>query len=106
MAKAKKPKPLAVRNPERIARIRRVALHSLAALVFVALLGAGFSQLRSFVERGVVSPRRPPTVVMKTRPAWMSDARAIQIINSVRPAGTHSAFDRQLLADTAAILQH
>ena len=106
MAKAKKPKPLAVRSPERAARIRRVALHSLAALVFLVLIGAGFVRLRGYVEREVVFPHRPPTVVMKNRPAWMSDARAIQIINSVRPAGTHSAFDRQLLADTAAILQH
>ena len=39
------------------------------------------------------------------RPPWMSEALAIQITNSVKPATPHSAFDRQLLADTTAILQ-
>ncbi|HEY7089284.1 MAG TPA: hypothetical protein VH518_14400 [Tepidisphaeraceae bacterium] len=105
MGKAKKPKPLAVRDPERVKRIRRGVFHFLGAILLVGLLSVGYLHLRRYVEREVVFPEHPPRVVLKNRPSWMSDARAIQIINSIRPAGTHSAFDRQLLVDTAAILQ-
>jgi len=80
-------------------------MHALGTVVFVASLGVGFYHLRRYVERDVVFPDRPPRVVLKNRPAWMSDALAIQIIKTVKPAGTHSAFDRQLLQDTAMILR-
>jgi hypothetical protein len=105
MGKAKKPKPLAVKDPERVKRVRRVCLHMLAAIMLVGWLGYGYYRIRQYVTRDVVFPDRPPKVVLKNRPAWMSDALAIQILNSVRPAGTHSSFDRQLLIDTASILQ-
>jgi len=106
MGKGKKPKPLSVRDPERVRKIRRACMHALAATIFVGLLAFGYQRVRRYVMRDVVFPDRPPKVVLKNRPAWMSDALAIQLLNSVRPAGTHSAFDRQLLKDTASILEH
>ena len=107
MAKAsnKKPKPIKVKDPARSAALRRALLHFTAAVALIAVLGVGFHYLRIHVERDVVFPERPPKVVLKNRPVWMSDALAIQIVNSIKPAGTHSAFDRQLLVDTAAILK-
>ncbi|WP_428937705.1 cell division protein FtsQ/DivIB [Fontivita pretiosa] len=106
MGKSKRPKPIPVKDPQRARQVRRAIMHTLGAVVFVGLLGVGFYHLRSYVEREVVFPQRPPKVVLKNRPAWMSDALAIQIINTVKPAGTHSAFDRQLLQDTAMILRN
>ena len=46
-----------------------------------------------------------PNVVLKNRPVWMSDFLAEQIAKTARPAGTHSAFDHQLLVDTVALLR-
>lgn len=106
MAKAKKPKPIAVKDPERAQRIRKACFHLLGIVAFVGLLGVGFYHMRRYVLRDVVFPDRPPKVVLKNRPTWMSDALAIQIISSIRPIGTHSAFDRQLLIDTASILRN
>lgn len=105
MAKAKKPKPIRVKDPQRTAALRRALLHGVGVVVFAGLLGVAFVSMKRYVEKDVVFPDRPPRVVLKNRPAWMSDALAIQIINSIKPAGTHSAFDRQLLVDTVAILQ-
>jgi hypothetical protein len=80
-------------------------MHTLAAVVFVGLLGFGFMRVRRYVMRDVVFPDRPPRVVLKNKPAWMSEALAIQILNSVQPKGTHSSFDPQVLKDTEAILR-
>jgi hypothetical protein len=106
MGKPKRPKPIAVKDPQRGAKLRRVVTHALAALVLVALVGFGLHRMRRHVEKDVVFPERPPRIVLKNRPAWMSDYLATQIVNSVKPAGTHSAFDRQLLVDTASILRN
>lgn len=105
MAKTKKPKTIAVKDPQRGARVRRFVMHSLAILVFIGLLAAGYHAVSNFVLQGVAYPARPPKIVLKNRPIWMSDARAIQIVNSIKPAVAHSAFDKQLLRDTATILQ-
>ncbi len=50
-------------------------------------------------------PTRPPNVVLKNRPAWMSDFLAEEIIKNARPIGLHSAFDHQLLIDTYNLLK-
>src|SRR4051794_9537638 len=105
MARSKKPKPVKVKDPQRSAAIRSVVLNTTAALALIALLGVGFHYMRRHVEKDIVFPDRPPKVVLKNRPAWMSEALAIQIVNSIKPAGTHSAFDRQLLVDPASILK-
>jgi hypothetical protein len=105
MAKNKKPKTVKVRDPEQVAYARRVIAHCAAVCVFIGLLGVGFYYMRRQVVRDITFPSRPPKVVLKDRPAWMSDALAAQIIRTIQPKGTHSAFDHQLLEDTAVILK-
>jgi hypothetical protein len=61
--------------------------------------------MRRYVERQVAFTPRPPAVVLKNRPAWMTDFLAMQIAAGVRPSGAHSAFDRKLLVDTTASLR-
>lgn len=104
MAKSKKPKPIRVRNPEQVAAIRRALMHVLGVVVLAGLLAGGYWRMRKYVESQVTAQDRPPKVVLKDRPAWMSDALAAQIIRSLQPAGIHSTFDRKLLVETAAIL--
>ena len=108
MAKAKKSKPIPIRkplDPQRLARIRRVLIHTSAAVVFVALLAAALFFDRRYVEHKLVLAKSPPKVVLKNRPVWMSDFLADQIASVARPAGAHSAFDHQLLVDTVAMLR-
>ena len=108
MSKTKKPKPLAVKkqvDPERARAVRKVVLHTVGALAFAGMLLAGVAYLRAHVEKRVVFPDRPPKVVLVNRPAWMSDFLAEQIIAAVRPVGTHSAFDHQVLVDIDAMLR-
>ena len=108
MSKSKKPKPIAVKkqvDPERTRAVRRVTLHTFAALAFAAMLVVGVAYLRAHVEKRVVFPDRPPKVVLVNRPAWMSDFLAEQITSAVRPIGTHSAFDHQMLVDIDAMLR-
>src|ERR1700733_2200164 len=105
MARKKKPKTIRVKNSQRGQAFRRAIPHCLGAIVLLALLGVGFHFMRQYVERDIAFPDHPPRVVLKNRPAWMSDALAIQIATSVKPLGLHSAFDKQLLIDTASILK-
>ena len=87
------------RDPERAARIRRTLLHALSAFVFAAACVVGVYFMRRHVERDLAFPNTPPKVVLKNQPVWMTELLAEQIVRSVRPAGSHSAFDRQLLVD-------
>jgi hypothetical protein len=80
-------------------------LHLVAAIAFIGLLAVGFWQMRKFVLRDVVAQTRPPKVVLKNRPPWMSEALAVQILGSIRPARVTSTFDRQLLVETAQVLR-
>ena len=109
MAKAKKiTKVVAVRrprDPERDARVRRVMVHAVCAVVFILVCGTGLFLDRRYVEHKIVFAKQPPTVVLKNRPVWMSDFLAEQIIKTARPAGAHSAFDHQLLVNTVAMLR-
>jgi hypothetical protein len=65
------------------------------AVVTVGLL------MRQYVDQKVAVQKAPPTVVLKNRPAWMSDVLVDQILASVKPADVHSTFDHQLVIDTA-----
>ncbi len=108
MAKAKKPKPLAVkkpRDPEAAARLRRVMIHTVAAILFAGALGLCVYADRGYVEQKIIPAAESPHVVLKNRPVWMSDFLAEQIARSAQPAGMHSAFDHQLLVDTVSLLK-
>src|SRR4051794_4253161 len=99
MSRTKKPKPVPLkkqRDPERAARLRRKALQLCAVCVLGALAVVGVRQLRRYVEREVVGTPGPLIVVMKNRPRWMTDGTVQQIVDAARPAGGHSAFDRQM----------
>jgi hypothetical protein len=61
--------------------------------------------LRDQVGDRYAWPSTAPRVVLTNRPPWMSQALAQQIIDTVRPIGIHSVFDRQLLKETAADLR-
>jgi len=84
--------------------MRIATLGMVWALAGIAI-GAGYYQVRQYVDRQLVFPISPPRVILVNQPDWMSDRLAQQIIQTVRPAGTHSAFDQQLLMDINGLLQ-
>src|SRR5438067_11702701 len=92
-------------DPQRAAMLRRATLHTLAAVMFVTAAGFGLVVDRRYVEQKLVPATESPVVLLKNRPVWMSDFLAEQIAKTARPDGTHSAFDHELLVDTAALLK-
>ncbi len=113
MAKpAKKPdpapatkKPAKPRDPERAARVRLAAGHLMLAVTFAAVLAAAFVVVKRYVERDVVFPTAPPTVMLVNRPVWMSDLLATRIARAAEPVGAHSAFDHRMLVDAVDALR-
>jgi len=104
----KKAKPIPFkkpRDPEQVRRIRRVVRHAIGAVICVAAACGGLYALKNYVEQRLVFPDAPPKVVLVNRPAWMSDFLADQIASLAKPIGTHSTFDRQMLADAARMLE-
>ncbi|MDP9172769.1 MAG: hypothetical protein M3O30_02745 [Planctomycetota bacterium] len=83
----------------------RAGIHILIAVTFVSGLAILIRGSQLYVSRDLAWPSRPLKVVLKNRPVWMSDSLAEQIMKSVAPMGLHSAFDHQLLVDTAKALQ-
>src|SRR4051812_18924098 len=99
MAKSKKTKPFALKNmlsAEQSAWLRKAAVHT--SIVAVLLSGAlvGLKYLKQYIDRRVVFYPRAPKVILKDRPAWMSDYLAEQIVTAAQPLGAHSTFDHQL----------
>ncbi len=94
------------RDPERARLVRAACVHGCLALLLLGGGAAGVHFTRRYVERNVVFPTQPPAVVLKNQPVWMTDFLARQIAAGVRPAGTHSAFDHQMLIDRVAMLKH
>ena len=72
----------------------------MAAGVFVTLLAVGTAITKRYVDQQVAAPTGPLKVVIKDKPAWMSDFLAEQIGLTV-PRESSSSFDRSLL-ETAA----
>lgn len=106
MSRAKKPKSVPARpSRPRSPVLRKIALHSVIALLFVGGLAAGFYFLKQHVDRKLTFTPSSPRVVLKDRPAWMSDFLAEQIVRSARPIGAHSSFEHQLLVDVSRIMQ-
>src|SRR2546423_94539 len=108
-ASKSKPRAITVKvkapiDAARADRARRALLHTSAAFVFIAGCAVGLFFMRRHVEKDLAFPSTPPKVVLKERPAWMTDLLAAQIVRSVKPAGAHSAFDHQLLVDVGQML--
>lgn len=86
-------------DPERVRFRRRVAFHLAVGVVLLAGVVAGFVVAWRYVVRDVAFPAKPPAVVFKNRPAWMTDRLAQEIAGSIRPKGAHSAFDHRMLVE-------
>lgn len=92
-------------SPELGAWLRGMGTQLSAAVLCALALAAGVFLLKRYVEREVAFPKKPPAVVLRQRPVWMSDFLAGSIAESVRPAGAHSSFDHQMLVDRVAMLK-
>ena len=90
-------------------RSRAASVGSLlkTAVFLVCVAGGvlGYLRLRGHVERYVAFGRMPPNVVLKDRPAWMSEGLAQKIVRVAAPEVGHSAFDHSLLVNTAQMLK-
>src|SRR5436189_852527 len=75
-------------------------------LLFIAASVYGYLRARDHVAKEVAFGRFPPKVVLKERPSWMSDALATKIVRVAAPDVAHSAFDHQLLVNTASLLRN
>lgn len=87
------------------ARLRRVAARVLIVVVVLGGSAYGLEQLKEHVERNLGFMPEPLIVVIKNRPAWMSDNVVQEIAAVARPKGAHSAFDRQMLVDSRKALE-
>jgi hypothetical protein len=108
MGKTKKPRQIKLRkptDPERARRLRIVGLHLSLAALLLGGIGAGYFYADQYVEKKLAVTSQPLIVVLKNRPAWMNDFLVEQIAMIARPVGPHSAFDRQMLVDTAQLLK-
>jgi hypothetical protein len=102
MAKSKNSKPS---NPERAAFLQKVGINAGIALLVLSMGGVALHCLKQYVEKKIVYPTRPPTIVLKNRPIWMTDFLAQQIAESIRPTGITSTFDTEMLADRVKMLK-
>ena len=91
--------------PKRAPGLRRVVLRMCLVMLLIGGGSVGLYCLRQYVERKVVFPTEPPQVVLKNRPAWMSDFLAERIAATARPIGTHSPLDHQMLVDAERMLR-
>jgi hypothetical protein len=69
-------------------RSGRLAQVLIKVTISVILLGGGtfaFVSMRQHVLDDLANPPGPPVLVLKNRPAWMSDALAEQILKSAQP---------------------
>ena len=100
-AEAKRERP-----PEQPPRAGSIGsfLKAVVFLSFVAAFAWGYLRTRSHVEKHVAFGRMPPTVVLKDRPAWMSEGLSQKIVRVAAPEVAHSAFDHSLLVNTAQML--
>jgi hypothetical protein len=75
-------------------------------LVFIGGCVYGYLRTRDHVVQDVTFRPVPPKVVLKDRPGWMSDALVAKILRVAAPDVAHSAFDHQLLVNTASLLKN
>ena len=111
MAKAKKDsggggsRPRKPMDPARAELLRRVSIHASAVVIVLLACGTGFALVRRHVEQRLAFPGKPPAVMLKHRPAWMSDFVAQQVATQVAPRGAHSAFDHTMLVEITRMLK-
>lgn len=81
--------------------IKPVVFHlaAIAAVIIAAAVVVRF--VRRDVQTRITFIDAPPVVMLANRPAWMSDSLAEQICALAQPAGLHTAFDHDLLVQTA-----
>jgi hypothetical protein len=84
----------------------RAFLKAVFTLAFVGFCVYAWLRTRDHVVRDLTFARNPPRVVLHERPSWMSDALMNKIIRVAAPDVAHSAFDHQLLVNTASLLQN
>lgn len=107
MSKAKKEKPSKpAADPADAERSRRVAMNVLLTVAIVAVIGAASVQFKKYIDRRALAINpEPPIVVLKNRPAWMSDFLADSITAPIRPDIAKSPFDHKVLVDAVAALR-
>src|SRR5436305_77555 len=77
--------------------------------ISVILLGGcafAFVNMRQHVLADLANPPGPPMLVLKNRPAWMSEALAEQIFKPAQPKSARSPLDHELVAEVGRILEH
>lgn len=84
----------------------RSALIGSISLASIALVSFGVYKVYKYVDHNVAYSPEPPKVVLKNRPAWMSDLVTEQICTAARPSGAHSALDSRMLRDSKAMLEN
>lgn len=84
----------------------RSALIGSISLASIALVSFGLYKVCKYVDHNVAYSPEPPKVVLKSRPAWMSDLVAEQICAAARPSGAHSALDGRMLRDAKSMLEN
>jgi hypothetical protein len=83
----------------------RSFLKALTLLVFIGASVYGYLRAREHVVKDITFSQNPPKVILKDRPSWMSDALANKIMRVAAPDVAYSAFDHQLLVNTAMLLR-
>jgi hypothetical protein len=104
MAKTKKTKTIPLKrhsNTDWVQLTRRAAICLTVAMMLLVGAGVAIWQAHRYVDRRLAFYDHAPKVVLKERPAWMSDFLAEQIAATAQPLGAHSTFDHQLLVDVA-----
>ena len=86
--------------------LTRSALIGGISIASIALVSFGLYKVCKYVDHNVAYSNEPPKVVLKNRPAWMSDLVAEQICTAARPSGAHSALDNRMLRDAKAMLEN
>jgi hypothetical protein len=110
MSKSKTDKPkrsaAAPSDPEAAERSRRFALNCLLTVALATGIGVSSVQFRKYIDRRAMAVNpEPPKVVLKNRPAWMSDFLADSIAAPIRPDIAKSPFDHKVLVDAVAALR-
>lgn len=85
--------------------LRRVALKGAMAAALLGGCGFAFHRMEKYVAGTLAFPGEAIQVVLKDRPAWMSDALALQIASAARPGALRSSMDHDLLKETTQALQ-